>query len=59
MQISYDEAQMVTQLVSAMNEAVKKMEEQYGKKDIADFENAKKSVLSFQKQIAQVLEKIK
>jgi len=58
MQMNYEEAQMITQLVSAMGEAMKKMEEQYNKKDIANFENAKKSVISFQKQINQLLEKV-
>ncbi|MBU4086865.1 MAG: hypothetical protein KKB21_04800 [Nanoarchaeota archaeon] len=53
--MEYEEVQILTQLVSAMDEAVKKMEDYYDKRDLANFENAKKSVLSFQKQIAQLL----
>jgi len=53
--MNYEEAQIIAQLVSAMEEALKKMEERYNKKDIAGFENAKKSVISFQKQIGEAL----
>jgi len=57
--MNYEEAQIITQLVSAMEEALKKMEDCYNKKDIASFEDAKKSVLSFQKQISEALNKEK
>jgi len=53
--MNYEEAQIISQLVSAMEEALKKMEDCYNKRDIANFENAKKSVLSFQKQIEEIL----
>jgi len=57
--MNYENAQIVIQLVSAMEDAVKKMEEYYGRKDIAGFESAKKSVLSFQKQIDDIISKEK
>jgi len=53
--MNYEEAQIITQIVSAMEEALKKMEDCYNERDIANFENAKKSVMSFQKQIEEAL----
>lgn len=57
--MNYEEAQIIAQLVSAMEESLKKMEDWYNKRDIANFENAKKVVISFQKQIEEILSKEK
>lgn len=53
--IDINTAQILAQLIEAMQDSLKKLEEYYGKRDIENFNKSKKAILEFQKQIAQIL----
>lgn len=53
--MEYEETQILGQIINAMDESVKKMEQAYSRRDIESFENAKKVVLGFQQEITKVL----
>lgn len=50
-----EDAQILWQLADTMEEIVKKMEQNYGKRDLENFEKSKKALLELQKQIKEVL----
>lgn len=54
--MDYEKVQIVAQLIQSMQEAEKKLENYYKKKDIENFNNAKKSILKFQKEIKEMIE---
>ena len=49
------EIQILAQLIEAMDDGVKRLEEYYDKNDIENFNKSKKAVLEFQAQIARIL----
>jgi Na+/phosphate symporter len=53
--MNHDEIQILTQLIGAMDDSFKKMEDAFNKRDIQNFNEAKEAVLNFQRQIAQML----
>lgn len=55
--MNYDELQTVSQLVQAIGDAIGKMEESFSKRDIENFNKAKKAVLDLQRQAAKILSK--
>jgi len=52
-----EDIETLMQIVEAMNDAAKKLEAYYNKRDIEKFNRAKKIILEFQKKIAQELVK--
>lgn len=53
--MNYQDAQMLAQLVRASEDSVNELEEAFNKKNVERFNEAKKQLLNFQKQIAEVL----
>lgn len=53
--MNLDELNLLSQLIEAMDEAVKKLESGFNKRDIESFNKAKKEVLSFQTEISKLL----
>lgn len=50
-----DELQILAQLVSAMEDSVKRLEYYFSQRDIENFNKAKSMVLEFQNQISQII----
>lgn len=46
--------QFLAQVIEAMNDTYKKLEEAYENKDIEKFEESKKNILEFQKKISEI-----
>lgn len=53
--MNVEEIQILAQLIEAMNDSERKLEEYYQKRDIENFKKSKKSLLDFQRQIADML----
>lgn len=54
--MNYEKAQAIAQLFRAIEDATRKMEEAYTQKDLEKFNQAKKAIIEFQKQIKTELE---
>jgi predicted thioesterase len=49
-----EDVQFLAQIIEAMSDAEKKIEEAYSKKNIVNFEKAKKTFLELQKKAAEI-----
>ncbi len=56
MTVSYEGAQILAQLFQAMDDAAKKLEDAYNRRDAEEVKRAKDAINDFQKQIARELE---
>lgn len=45
----------ILQIINSMEDAVKKLKEAYGEKDVGSFENSKKAILEFQRKLSEEL----
>ena len=54
--MNYEKAQAIAQLFRAIEDATRKIEEAYMQKDLEKFNQAKKAILEFQKQVKMELE---
>ena len=46
----------IAQIISGMEDAITKLEEAYSKKNVGDFEHAKKIILEFQERLSEELQ---
>ena len=55
--MNVEEIQILAQLIEAMDDSLRRLEEYYEKKDIENFNKAKKNILDFQEKIDRILNK--